>query len=270
MKVTSRIALILFLLFFSLVIYWAITPNSSPSWTGFGGYNQTPNFVREKTLWDWLDLLVIPLFLAISASILSSIQKQSDKITEEDRQKQIVLSTYFEKISTLLLEQKLRTSKNSSEARILARTQSLFAFRNLDGDRKAKALQFIYEAGLIYSPPIVNLNGANLSKANLQYATLQRSELKGVFLRNAILKGANLANTNLCGSNLENSDFEGAIVTGADFSYTNLSHANLRSLDLTSTNIDWVILDYADLTDAKLLPEQLKNIASSKNTKFPK
>lgn len=270
MKVISRIALLLFLLLFALVIYWAVTPNSSPSWTGFGSYNQTPNVLREKTLWDWLDLLVIPLFLAISASILSSMQKQSDKITEEDRQKQVVLSTYFEQISKLLLEQKLRASKNGNEARILARTQSLFAFRNLDGDRKAKALQFIYEAGLISSKPVISLNGADLSRANLQNATLQNSELRGLFLNNAVLKGANLANANLCGSNLENSDLEGATISGTDFSYTNLSHTNLKSLDLTSANIEWAILDYADLTDAKITPEQLKNIASSKNAKLSK
>ncbi|MEW6030450.1 MAG: hypothetical protein AB1564_11520 [Chloroflexota bacterium] len=127
-----------------VVGFWAIIPTSAPSWTGFGPYNETTEGPRAKTLWDWLDLLVIPLFLVIGAWLLSSIEKQSDKAIELDRQNQNILTTFINQISNLLIDQKLGTPDTNYEARIIARNFTLAAFRSLDGNRKAEALQFLF------------------------------------------------------------------------------------------------------------------------------
>ncbi len=43
-------------------------------WTGFGGYSKLdPNFVREKTFWDWMELLIIPIFLTSAAVVINLI-----------------------------------------------------------------------------------------------------------------------------------------------------------------------------------------------------
>ena len=50
-----------------------------PDWTGFGTYTppQPPieGYQREKTLWDWLQLLIIPFVLAIAAFFLNRTER---------------------------------------------------------------------------------------------------------------------------------------------------------------------------------------------------
>ena len=72
----------------ALVIVWAIWADGSPEWTGFGQYQQEYEVpggtqvvsIRTKTLWDWLDLLIVPLttgiVVAISAHWLNNRQKE--------------------------------------------------------------------------------------------------------------------------------------------------------------------------------------------------
>src|SRR5947207_3400175 len=153
--------------FILVVGYWALTPNTAPSWTGFGAYDEQMQGPRAKTLWDWLDLLVVPVFLAVGAYLLSSVQKESEKNIEFDRQRQNTLISFISQISTLLLEKKLRTAKVGSETRSLARTYALVALRNLDGNRKAEFLQFLSESQLITNNPIISLLGADLTNSNL-------------------------------------------------------------------------------------------------------
>jgi threonine/homoserine/homoserine lactone efflux protein len=46
-----------------LILYWV-------PWTGFGGYADSEGrWQREKTLWDWLDLLLGPFMLAAGAPL---------------------------------------------------------------------------------------------------------------------------------------------------------------------------------------------------------
>ena len=48
----------------SLIAYWAITAYTAPQWTGFGPYDENASGPRAKTLWDWMELLIIPVVLA--------------------------------------------------------------------------------------------------------------------------------------------------------------------------------------------------------------
>ena len=63
-------------------------------WTGLGTYippTKDNNFQRGKTLWDWLQLLIIPLVLAVGALLFnfansSTEQKIANQRILEDRQ----------------------------------------------------------------------------------------------------------------------------------------------------------------------------------------
>lgn len=133
-----------------IVGYWAISPFTSPSWTGFVSSNSSG--LTAKTLWDWLELLVVPGFLVISAWLLGALEKETERKTQEHRQNQETLEKYFDRMSELLIKEKMRDSSIESEVRSLARNWSLSVLRMLDGDRKADALQFMYESGN-YSGP---------------------------------------------------------------------------------------------------------------------
>jgi hypothetical protein len=48
-------------------------------WTGFADYEPpSSDYVRGKTLWDWLELLIIPLFLAGSAFYLNRSEREAN------------------------------------------------------------------------------------------------------------------------------------------------------------------------------------------------
>jgi uncharacterized protein YjbI with pentapeptide repeats len=258
------------ILIFILVIgYWALTPNTAPSWTGFGPYDEQSQGPRSKTMWDWLDLLVVPIFLAIGGYLLSIFQKESEKKIELDRQRQNALNSYVAQISSLLLEKRLRTSKMGSEVRSLARTYTRIALGNLDSNRKAGVLQFLIESELIGKDPIISLEGADLTNSNLSNARLVGAEIKGARFANSTLKDANLYDSNLCGCNFSNSIFDGASLEGTDLSYTILKGAKLRNTDLTKTNLEWANLENADLSNTIITMEQIKKLDSTRGAKLP-
>lgn len=220
------------------------------AWTGFSAH-QTPQGdpVPAKTLWDWLDLLIVPLVLAIGAFLLDGSRKRSEREVESDRHKQQTLDEYFAYISELLLDKHLFENNGSNYARELARTRSLTALRLLDGKRKAQLLQFLYEARLIDAEPVIQLNGADLRGASLDEATLSGAELRGVYFSDATIRRANFVEADLRGSDFSNADFCGADLTNARLVQATLDGANLKMATLKNT----------DLTDVNLKRVQLTN-----------
>ena len=78
-----------------------------------------------KTLWDWMELLIIPLFLAGGAFFLNRSEKEIERQTVEnhaklereiaiDRQQVDALQSYLDRMANLLLIDKLRTTKNKT------------------------------------------------------------------------------------------------------------------------------------------------------------
>jgi hypothetical protein len=126
-------------------------------WVGLGPYISSPhpngsNFQRGKTLWDWLQLLIIPAVLAVGGFIINlTISRGEQEATKqrakferevaEDNQREAALQAYIDKMSELLLEKKLRDSKPEDEARTIARVRTLTVLSRLDGERKRSVLQ---------------------------------------------------------------------------------------------------------------------------------
>ena len=172
--------------------------------------------LRGKTLWDWLQLLIIPAVLAVGGYLFNftitrteqESVRQRDRTEREltlDNQREAALQSYIDKISELLLEKKLRESQPEDEARTLARVRTLTTLPQLDNTRKGSVLQFLYESRLIEKDKsIITLTGANLSGAKLSGAKLNGTDLNGVNLDGADLTFANLNNTNLSSANLSN------------------------------------------------------------------
>lgn len=178
-------------------------------WTGF----------KEKKLWDILQLLIVPTALAVGAFYLQETSKQRDlQIAEENRQKdqqiaddrakQEVLKQYFDDISVLLLERKLRTAREGSDARIVARAKTLTALRRLDGDRKGQLIQFLAEAKLIQGQSsVISLWNADLREINLENAKLVDVNFMKADLREANLRSTRVSDTtNFIGASLREAD----------------------------------------------------------------
>ncbi|GAC1380670.1 MAG: hypothetical protein NVSMB33_06870 [Ktedonobacteraceae bacterium] len=234
-------------------------------WTGLEG----------KTLWDWVQLLGVPILLA-SATIGFSIVQQQNVL---DQQRATTLQTYIDNIQELLLKDNLfgdnPAPKNDAdkvmiqEVLELARARTLTAVQGLDPDRKGRLVQFLYEAQLIgfaevdqhrnlkLHRQIIDLSGADLSNANLSNANLDSTNLDNAGLDGANLSNANLDSTsfyyaNLSGANLSNANLSNANPYFADLSGANLSHAKLDGARLYYANLSGARLYYANLSGANL------------------
>ena len=233
-----------------------------PQWTGFA----------RKTLWDWLQLLIVPAILIGVTFVWSATQTRSDNKREDRRiaadraaakegRRDATLRAYLDQMSRLMLDKKLLTSKASDAVRPVARSVTLTTLRSLDGERRAAVLRFLYEARLIDGQTSVVslkkadfrradltrgvLEGANLEGANLSGANLSRTHLEGAHLR-----GANLTVAHLLGTFLEGANLRGADLRGATLSFARLSRAKLIEADLAGANLEDAILTQAVLDGA--------------------
>jgi hypothetical protein len=165
---------------------------------------------------------------------------QQNRELEGQRVSLEALPAYLDQMVRLLndKERPLRRSKGGEEVRIMAKGRTHRVLPRLDGERKARVLQFLYETGLIIrGRAVVDLLGADLREANLRDANLRGVDLRGVDLSAANLSGADLRGTDLRGANLRQAnlhwaDLVSANLSGAYVGSTDLSLADLRGADL--------------------------------------
>lgn len=228
--------------------------------------------LQDKTLWDWLDLLIVPVVLAFGAAFIQWQGGVRQENVTTDRNRQETLAKYLEQMTVLLIDKELRSSKPGAEVRVVARARTLTALRELDGERKGQLILFLVEAGLISKqcgaqkkecqPSIISLQGANLKQADVTGASEGRSKftlvnLKGSDLKGADLEGANLEKANLVGANLQEADLEGANLQQANLTGADLRGADLNKADLGRAQIHRACYD-AD-TDFKYFFDPISN-----------
>src|SRR5215216_6104596 len=126
-----------------------------PRWTGF----------RGKTVWDFLQLLIVPLMLAAigfwftaqqdarqqqienqraqQAQKIEGQRAEAERELADQRAQDEALQAYLDQMSGLLLERDLRDSAEDSEVRTLARARTLTVLERLDPSRKTAAMRFL-------------------------------------------------------------------------------------------------------------------------------
>lgn len=205
---------------------------------------------ETKTLWDWMELLIIPAVLAGGAILLNRSERNTEREIATDRQQEAALQTYFDRMSELLLKEKLRTTENL-EVRDVARTRTISIIRGLDTKRNNLILQFLSEAKLITDEKSI-LKRANMSGMNLQGAYLQGAYLQDANLQGVNLQGADLWGTNLQGANLQDANLKGANLEKAFLLRANLVDADLQGANLHSVNLEQALLFLANLQGVDL------------------
>jgi uncharacterized protein YjbI with pentapeptide repeats len=238
----------------------------------------------DKTLWDLLQLLIVPLALAAIGFWFTSHQDERqqemavhqakvDRGIEAQRAEQATLQAYLDQMGTLLLDRHLRAADEDSDVGRLARARTLVVLDALSPSRQERALRFLYEAGLIQSTPpderpVISLKYADLENIELPYrrilrgTDLQQADLSGANLAHIDLRETHLAGAHLEGANLEGADLEGADLSGAFLKGADLSDANLADADLSNAEELWgrgtymwkrgAGLGHADLSGANL------------------
>ena len=236
----------------------------SYEWTGLGESRvpkkTTEDIRRAKTFWDWSQLLVVPLVLALGGFLLTRAENRNAQVIADQRAQDTMLQTYLDQMGQLLLDRDLRSSGASDEVRILARARTLTVLETLDGDRKTSLLQFLYEARLIdEKKPVVSLVSANLAGANLRYLNLSKANLS-----RANLSGANLEGANLEGANLSGAELRRARLLNVGLRESSLNDANLRNASLFGVDLEYSDLSGADFFEAKLPHSKLSGAILTK------
>jgi hypothetical protein len=234
------------------------------AWTG----------LETKSAWDWLELLIIPLVLALGAlwfnnqsrrreleqelarrkseqelafqarkseQDLARRERENDREIAQDRVREEALQRYLDRMQELILDKGLRTSGKDAEIRDVARARTLAVLRSLDGNRKGHVVRSLYES-----------NSIGKAVAVREESGVTRILLEAIIdLRTADLSFANLFDAILMGANLNNTNLSNADLTGVNLSFADLTDADLRGADLNSTYLNCTNLSYANLTGAK-------------------
>ena len=247
------------------VVLWLSIHRQNLEWTGLG--RTILASLQTKTLWDWMELLLLPLALAGGLLLLNMSRRIGERRRSEeqafldreiasDQQKEEAVQAYFDRISDLLLKEKL-SKFSPEEVKTVARIRTLTVLRGLDPGRKGRVLMFLRDSGLIDREAVIDLCGADLSGASAAYANLGRVNIGEANLREADLHGASLGKAFLGGTNLRGANLAGANLAGADLFETNLSgadlsHARLNGANLNSADLRGCKLNEANLSDADL------------------
>ena len=232
-------------------------------------------YIEDKTVWDWLDLVLVPFILVVVAHQLHAEHDRVQRKTQEDQlereqkladehweleqdlarqaREDSAFQEYLSQMANLLMIHGLLVSQANGEGKdrwkdqtkkMLARVRTLSALWQVDSKRKRNVLVFLYEAGLITGGPdqkgIVELHGANLLDGDLCDIQLPRVALDG-----ADLKGAHLTNANLSEANLGGADLRGAHLIEADLRGAHLVKAKLGGAKLVKANMSGANLEGA-------------------------
>ncbi|MBN8658321.1 MAG: pentapeptide repeat-containing protein [Anaerolineae bacterium] len=229
-------------------------------WTGF----------QTKTLWDWMDLLVIPFVLALGAFFLNRSEraveretaKQRDNLERQiakDRQQEAALQAYIDRMSELLLEKKIQGEDDKDEVLKVARIRTVTILRALNVQRNKLVVDFLRDASLVTDENSI------FNDAKIERVDLSGLDLSYIFLKKAVLEGTTFKNSKLSNANLEKADLQECDLTRSNFIHANLQKANLRRTNLRNAflwfaNLQEAVLDEANLQNADLLNAKLQGV----------
>jgi uncharacterized protein YjbI with pentapeptide repeats len=214
--------------------------------------------VVDKTLWDWLGLLIVPVVLAIGGYLFNSSQNRATQAAAERRAQDEALQAYLDQVGKLLLDKArpLRETQARDEARTLARARTIAVLRSLDANHNGIVLSFLQESGLInQESPVISLQAADLSQVHLERMTLRNVSLSDAKLRQANFEEAVLWSLSLHEVDLTEANLKKVVIYGnVDLSGSTLKRADLRGGELISLGIEEmeINLGSADLEGADL------------------
>jgi uncharacterized protein YjbI with pentapeptide repeats len=232
-------------------------------------------FVAKKSLWEFLDLLIVPLALAIIGFGFTFIQdnrqqKIEDQRTEsaikieEQRAQNAALQAYLDQMNDLILDRKLLkvnkgvpVHERGDPVHTLAQARTTTAITQFDGENNQAVTRFLSDSGLLKEPALLantDLEGAQLPNAVLQNANLAGTNLTGANLTEAVLSSADFSAKEKEGEDtiLITADLTRADLTKAALQEAKLAECTLYKVTLTKAALQGAVLNNASLEDANL------------------
>lgn len=202
---------------------------------GFSEYTlPSGEFQRGKTLWDWIQLLVTPVILALLAYYLTNAQKDKELAIAQIQKSEDALQNYLDYMTKLLVEQDYLDDEEFLDgAARLMRARTLMVLELLNGKQKGHSLRFLIEAGLLdKEQPYLDMERADLTKIILEFGMYGDFKLDSV--------------------NLDGANFESCRFSNVQMNSVSMRNANLDSVNLESASMQYVLLHKSDLYNANL------------------
>jgi uncharacterized protein YjbI with pentapeptide repeats len=280
----NKALLIVFILILAALLLLAFSLphwDDFPDWTGF----------QNKKAWDLLELLIVPIVLAIGATLFSQFQRNTEIQIETERQREAALQSYIDRIKDLVLElysSDIEPDEKSNETPEVFETIGNIAaaytratLQQLDSKRKGMLIEFLYDTHLIgWAEPVPDVEYAPLillgESADLSGLTVNAPALRGIVLSftnisNSKLLGLDLYKAHLRGSNMSNSYFVGVNFSGAEMGGVNFSGVRIGDgVAMEKTELHYANVKNADLRKAYLNNTNLEGTKYNGKTKFPK
>jgi uncharacterized protein YjbI with pentapeptide repeats len=221
-----------------------------------------------KTIWDWLNLLIVPIALAGIALWFNSKEKRRELENAIESRREANLNKYIDRMGKFLLENELQknANNNGSTIRDVAQVLTVTTLRILDAQRRDIVFRFLQDTHL--AKDLLNgasfedadlsrtmIRGINFRRADLRVCDLKDSGLIDVDFTNAYMVSANLQSSYLSNVNFLNADLRWADLSKSDFKVVSLRSTNLKESDLSESNFEDV-----DFTDANLEVSNLKGV----------
>src|SRR5437660_11215121 len=73
--------------------------------------------LRGKTLWDWLQLLIIPAVLAVGGYAFTYTTRRNEQKIALDSQRETLLQAYLDRMSELLLDKHMMEEETNNKVR---------------------------------------------------------------------------------------------------------------------------------------------------------
>ena len=230
--------------------------------------------ISSKTLWDWLQVILVPLTLTSVGIWFTKREKARDddqRRTDRDREeryrenegklaenrlREATLEAYLDRMSELLLDKNLSHSKPDDEVREVARARTMTAFPRVGKGGQAVILQFLYDAKLLgtfdFWKDVTTTVVVSLANANLNGIKLRQARLSGAFLFRVKMIHADLTGSDMERINLEGADLRGAVLKQVQLNDGLLRSADLRLADFTGANLTGANLSNSNLQGAIL------------------
>jgi uncharacterized protein YjbI with pentapeptide repeats len=251
--------------------------------------------VKDKTLWEYLQLLIVPLLLTLVPIQISQYQKKVDdrqaniqkQINEERVQKekedalnkrqQDTLNSYIDAITDLMKTGLGKESEEGTRLVPIATSRTILTLRELNGSRNMIVVGFLKESKLIrQNPKYRKAQSATYQKEQAKYSHCLAEKRNSCEPPDPLpplpplsLKEANLSNVQFDKVDLNTLDLAGANLRDAKLTDAILIDTNLEKADLRGANLTGANLTGANLKDARLPAKELLQGVRYCDTKMP-
>ncbi|CAF4149467.1 unnamed protein product [Rotaria magnacalcarata] len=226
--------------------------------------------LRLKDVLKFISSLLLPLTLGVFTVIItvqqhevvkqqreqdrrsSELQREQEKHLNDERYKNDRLDSYIKEMGKLL-EKHDGSIISSDVGTTLARVKTLNIFRQLDPQRTARVIRFLYEAKQLTDTR--ENRSLDLSTAELFDADFRNSSINKKKLNNLSLTSMYLSNTTFIGLEMGDINFAGTQFNIVNLSLSNISHGNFSSTTFNNANFS-----HANLSDTTFEKAQLKNM----------